>query len=73
MVNNLPKETIAAISLAIPVLSKAVAPAVGEWLGTAALTERAIGADGNIGASSKEIINTFINDKGNIVIEKVKK
>ncbi|WP_421507590.1 hypothetical protein [Erwinia rhapontici] len=40
--NNIPKAAIATISLAIPVLSKAVAPAIGEWAGSSTLVNRAI-------------------------------
>ena len=42
--NNIPKAAIATISLAIPVLSKAVTPAIGEWIGSQAIANRVVGA-----------------------------
>ncbi|GAB2948249.1 hemagglutinin repeat-containing protein [Hafnia psychrotolerans] len=49
--NNIPRAAIATITLAIPVLSKAVAPVIGEWLGSQTIANRVIGA-GTSGAAN---------------------
>ncbi|WP_421171421.1 filamentous hemagglutinin N-terminal domain-containing protein [Aeromonas dhakensis] len=41
--NNIPKAVIATISLGIPAFSKAVAPTVGKWVGSATIGERLVG------------------------------
>jgi len=52
--NNLPRAAIATITLAIPILSKAVAPIVGEWIGSQTIANRVIGA-GTSGAANMGI------------------
>ncbi|MGR2858976.1 hypothetical protein FY046_23370 [Erwinia sp. 1181_3] len=60
--NNIPKAAIATISLAIPVLSKAVAPAIGEWVGSQAVAQRLVGAGIAGAANTTSQIQNMLND-----------
>jgi len=60
--NNLPKAAIATISLAMPVLGRAVAPSVAEWIGSSTLATRGVAAATSGVANATSQVYTIYND-----------
>ncbi|WP_413726394.1 hypothetical protein [Sodalis sp. RH16] len=50
--NNIPRAAVATVTLALPILSKGVAPYVAEWMGGATAASRVIGMGTSGGANA---------------------
>ncbi|WP_032984953.1 VENN motif pre-toxin domain-containing protein, partial [Cronobacter condimenti] len=60
--NNIPKALVASVSLSIPLLSRAIAPTISEWVGSQQLAKRLGGAGIGGTANTMSQLQTIINN-----------
>ncbi|MGY5360324.1 VENN motif pre-toxin domain-containing protein, partial [Cronobacter dublinensis] len=60
--NNIPKALVASVSLSIPLLSRAIAPTISEWVGSQQLAKRLVGAGIGGTANTMSQVQNIINN-----------